>query len=638
MTVRVYKIITKGIVDLTSSMSGITASWQYEVDKVWIDGVDTAFTWSSGAVSIPTYTTGTVKARFILYMIDGTASKHAPKDPENALSDEVFYDERLARFPSIGSSIGAFETGRITYKISNIVITALGTWQDLLENSIDFIGTDIIIYENDVKIFQAICNGHTIERGRITVVIKNITSALNSKCTFGDPDYLNKIDPNHSSSFYNGAAIDQKYHGYTIPFVIGDRMAYEDDQNQTVATGTYNYAGVPPLVPFQGGNVSSFGVGKGFICKVIPTSTSTGIVCRIPAGQALATNVVTTAETGAQFSEYDASLFGARSITPQAFVRIRTTGLVYLSGRTYNSSGGSVIMSYDVSGGGAGVNFDQYTYDETLHICGNYMPPTNWNPANVTLSYQNTPGGHRLVTINVGAAMLTSDTYVVCTSLTGSMTFANSLKYILESHDLTCDASSFSSIASSYPYEICAQIGNNKDMPTLNEVIGNFNKSLLTYNRIPLDNSTIYMGDVDLNPSPTITLTDSELTNVNVRYSGNNLYAYTDFEPIYAKGSGYRSDVFERKTDNSVTEIYGIDSAITHPHVLTEKPSTRWDEIAEFNSKPECLISFILLDDSISVELGDYVTISHEDFDGDIIVTSINLKRLGKAISGRKIK
>ena len=60
------------------------------------------------------------------------------------------------------------------------------------------------------------------------------------------------------------------------------------------------------------------------------------------------------------------------------------------------------------------------------------------------------------------------------------------------------------------------------------------------------------------------------------------------------------------------------------------------DYIARYYAAPRPEVSFIVLDESNSFDVGDYVTIAHSAFKGKIIITGVSPKQIGSTITGRK--
>lgn len=629
----VYKFINKGIADLTSIMSGTGASFKFEVETVWVDSVSTAFTWSAGALDIPTYTTGTVKVQFILYLKTGEPSKHDTKDPTNPASDVVFWEERITSFPTISSSISSFESGEVKFKASNIAFTALNSGWDILFDSVEFVGTTIEYYKNNALVYQGITGGSTVSRGVITTILKNLNSVFDDECTFGDPDYLVRIDPDYNSTYYNAGNIPEKYYGVSIPFIIGDRMPYQDFQGQTIDSGTYIAAA--PAYPALSPKVDTEALGTGWICKIIPTGATTGIVCRIPSFQALGSTVGNDAFFGVTANLWSKIRDGgsALSALPTQLAQLNYGASSSMGGRMLRNGG---VIYQQSQEGQTGTAWTSADFDEELHLCS-ATAPNAFDPATVVISYTATPNGNRLVEITApGCDFTANDYWLVCSNVTGSVSAPEVMEFILEQHGLTVNASSFSTLASAYPQKTCIQVGLGKGIKTLNNIVSEINRGLMTFTKIPLDGTEISMEAVDFTPTPTDTLTDENVSNLRVTMTGEGIYKNLKFEPIYAKGTIYRDDVYGN-AETSESAIYNSDKTLVLNHVMTSKPTTRWDDIAEFYGKPNTNVSFILLDETTEYDVGDYLTIDHSDFKGDIIITTITRRRIGSQISGRKL-
>jgi hypothetical protein len=603
----------------------------FQVNEVYLNSATTSYTLVDNVLTVPAYASGTIRVKFSVYLIYGAPSGQMPSDPENPASDIVFWEERIGRMPNIGSSIKNFEDGNITFKTSNIAFTCLGDWEGILDRT-DWVGTQVKMYLNESHVFTGESNGSQVSNGLTTIVVKNMASELDKECSFGDPDYLIRIDPDHSSSYYSGASIPEKYHGKVIPFVIGDRMAYVDFEGQNIDSGQ-NVLVIPPVVPLSGASTTSRALGTGYICRIIPTSATTGLVCRIPSFQSL--NSSAAQDTGISITPqiWSKTAFGnpSSSLLPLQLVKMngKTVGLVgakFISGNSYQ------LESEMPNNSG----FNSVDYDTQLHLCSSTPPTSGFDPGSISITYQNTPDGNRLVKISAtGVNFIDHDHYLVCSSLSGSISAPKVAQYIFEKHDVSVDVASFNAMNSAYPQKTCIQVGVGTTVPTVNNVIAQINRSLLTYTKIPMDGSGIVMDDIDLDPTVSIELTDDDIRELRNQVTGDLVFSKIEYEPIYAKGTTYRDDVYSSEKNSDALTFFNSDKTKTIPHVLTSKPS-RWQEIADYYSFPSPEVSFIYLGESI-FNVGDYIAINHSDFKGNIIITSVSPKQIGSSITGKKL-
>lgn len=633
----ILKYILDGTKDITDDISGTSLAFNHEVIDVFIDGVSTAFTWSNNVLTVPSYTSGNLIAKFRLYLIYGQLSEYGPQDPENPASDIVFWEERISRFPQMSGSIKDFMSGTISYKLSSISFNCLSGWDDLLIKTV-FVSTQITAYLNDVLLFSGTTTSSSTARGLVAINIKNLTTSLDIECNWGDPTYLNRIEPGHNSAFYNAANIPERYYGKVIPFVIGDRSAYEDVQGQSLDAGDFVWGGfalVPQNTTFIDRNITS--QGNYFCIEIIPTGSTTGILCRLPSVQTLQSSITTGGGVGlAGKPVWSKIVSGAPStVLPQQ--------LLWLDGTTPQAAvaNGETTLPRTVRLTQPVVYADTFTqtqYDTKLHLISKFAADYTYRPANVSLGTQTTPGGHKFMTITApGCDFKLGEHFLVCSDIAGSMTLPKVVEFVLSSHSIPVDSASFTAMASTYTQKTCIQIGQGTKVPTVNQVVGELNQGIMAYCQMPLDGSSISMNAVDFTPTPSIYLTSNEIKDIRVMTTQTGISKTVNFEPRYARGTIYRDSVYESLSNPTSESIYDSEASTEIKHCLTSKASSRWQEIADFLGKPSTVVTFMMLDSSISIELGDYVSITHEDFEGIIFVTGVDILNMGYGIKGRFI-
>ena len=420
--------------------------------------------------------------------------------------------------------------------------------------------------------------------------------------------------------------------------LFGPRSAYEDVEKTSVSKGQIVSVSPPFVLPPV--NQPARDVGTGIVLKVIPLSSTVGILCRTPSYQTISSVNQTASISGSSsrlFSKVtsDGAGLGANMIHGQIVKMNSGSGtrssqagrLITIDG----SSDGSYQLSADDFGTG---QYSSITRNITAHLCSDTPPTTAFN--GYSISSQNTGGGNKLwkVTIASGADLTDGEYWFVSTSISGARSAPLVSKFMFDSHGLPTDGS-FSTVGSSLPTQATMQVGNEKTMPTVNDVISEINQSLLTVIKKPLDGSTYSMEKIELTNVPSLTLTDREIAGLRVNESSNGTIGTVEFEPKYLRGSRIRDQVYKSRK-SPFANIHGLTKTKRINHCLNVTNS-RMDEIADFWARPEINVGFTLFDETYTVDLGDKIEIDHDDFTGIILVTSISPKQIGIAIQGRKV-
>lgn len=641
----INQVTVKCTSNLTDIMSGDQATWPHEVTGVWVDGVTEPFTQTDDLLEVTGYTTGTVIVESILYLISSSLGKFLPKDPLNPASDIVFWDSRVINYPNVSTSIKNIETGIIESTISTLSFLFRGGWESLLTQQSDFAKSSVKLYKNSSLIYSGFSNGFGSSKGVYTVTLDNEDPILDSECTFGDNDYEVRIDLTSNNTHYNGANIPDKFDGHAIPMLFGPRTPWEDRETQSVEKG--QLIPVSPPITLPAVTRQSRNVGSGFICEIIPISATTGIIGRTPSYQSLASQYATTNITGggANTIAFSKETAGTTSETSSliygqlvSFSGIAPNRLTDQAGKltTITQNGTSIYQLSQEDTNAAGVNnYNDVQYDTKAHICCNKPPSGFFESSSISLSNTTTTNGNKFWKVTAtGLNFYEEQHYFVGTSVTGSKSAPDVSGFILSSHGLTTD-SSFSTLGASLTTKATMQIGSGKFIPTVNEALAQINESLLTIIKKPLDGSTFSIQKIQLNPPTSITLTDEHIAGVRTNSTISKTYGYVEFEPIYLRGTRIRTQVYSFKT-TTAKNIYGIEKTKLIEHVLDGNTS-RFDEIAEFWAMPNQTCGFVLLDETISINIGDYIYIDHDDFVGKIMVTSISPKDIGYSIQGRKL-
>lgn len=632
---------------ITDLMSGTGAQWDFEVSEVWVDNVSTAFTWSSGSLDIPTYTSGVVKVESILYLIYGELGGYHPKDPENPASDVVFWDDRVVKSPSFSTSINNIEEGFIDANIGALSFYYRDGWDDLITYGTTFINKTLLIYRESVLLYSGFIEGASVSRGAYTLANGNIDSVLDQECTFGDPDYMCRIKTDSSNSYYTGSNIDQKWDGHAIPMVFGPRTAWEDTQGETVALGQWVPVFPPILLPPP--NTSSKKVGSGIILKVIPTSSTTGILCRTPSYETLGSTKTSAADDGSFFWTFTSTNtnMSIANVSHGQLVTIDSSNASRRTSQSCRVIGGNTsavsfqLCTEDTVSADPTTDYDFYDYDSKSHLCSDICANEDYDDASTLISSTTITHGtqnNKLWTISVGSQvdLLAHDYYYVNIGITGSKSAPEVAEWILNSHGLTTD-SSFATLGADLTEKATMHVGYDKEIQTVKEALSEINTSLLSYIKKPLNGSAYSMSKIDTSATPSVTLTNEDITNVRSNQKKGSTYGVVEFEHTYLQGDNIRDDVYRYNTSEASNHT-GITKHKLINHVLNEADDTRFDEMTEFWCTPEIVVGFTLLDESISIDIGDYVQVNHEDFTGLLLITKLAPNDLGYSIQGRNIK
>jgi hypothetical protein len=633
---RVAKVIVRAVANVTSLMSGTTCFWQHEVTDVWVSGASNAFTWSDdGTLTVTGYTTGTVLARFNLYLIYNNTSGYFPKDPENPASDTVFWDERLVSFPSIGNSIEKFETGLNRIKIGNISIRLDDEWNDLIVNSISYANQANSIYIDDVLSGQVVTSSSSMSNFTVRLNAQVLDDVLRAECNFGDPDYLNKIDITSSNAYYTGSNVPAEFQGYVIPMICGTETPY----NYTLESSEDGGDSVTiPILPTARQLPAYLPDSGSVILRLIPISATEAIACRCPSWL----TPISTPDSG------NALFPSARERELSQFVSNSAVGTMIpgeccileqssdYGARLLNrgsGSNGTFILS-DANTGTTSFTDIKFTNDN-MHLLSKTTPGDTYTQP--TLSITTLASGNKLIKVtNINGFDLTNDAvYVVFQGITGARSAPRVIEWILDSHGIGTD-STFTTVGTNLPDEVINQIGSSTNMPTVESAIGEINRSILTAVIQPADGGDFSIVEIDPSATSSQTIENEDVKSVRVRDEYRDIAKTVIFEPKYAISPNTWSDLYQEITNLNVESFYGSTKTKTVTHVLNDIPSnSRFNEIAAFWGNPNTEISFQLLDDTIDISVGDYVSLNTDSFVGKIIITSITTLEVGKNIKGR---
>jgi len=631
-----HKITVNILNTVTSKISGTSLTWSYEAIEVWVDGVSTGFTQIGSTLDIPGYTSGVVVVESRLYIISQELGEYGPKDPTNPASDEVFWDSRCMRYPLIATSMKSIETGIIESRVSTFSFMYRGDWAELATLAPSFVNKPINIYKNEALLYSGTSTGSGNSRGVFTVTLASLETALKGECTFGDPSHLVRIDRSTNTSFYNGANIDEKWDGQAIPMMFGPRTPYEDVEAANVQKGQMISISFPLTLPsvYQPARK----IGTGFVIKVIPTSATEGILCRTPGYSSLVSSPSNKTISGANFRLFSKTTFssGSSSVVEGQLVKfyLGNAGQSTQSGRvlTADSSGTQFGLAIEDTGGAINQNYSSFDYNTTSHLCTQSEISEGFT--GTLLTSQATSGGNKLWKITVsgtGIDLRDGDYYYVCSSVASPRSAPQVAKYILESHGLSVD-SSFDTLGGTLTEFATMQVGSGSNVPTVNETLAEINESLLTLIKKPLGGSTYSIQAIDESAPATVSVTDEEIGAVKVNELSGSTYGAVQYEPKYLRGSRIRDEVYTYQT-STTNNIYETDKVKTINHVL-DGTISRFQDITDFWAKPRKNVGFILLDESITIGIGDYIEVTHEDFTGKLMVTSVSPKQLGTAIQG----
>jgi hypothetical protein len=626
-------------------MTGTELPWKFDVSAVWVDNTSESFTQTGEVVDIPSYTSGEVLVESTLYMTSGRLAEYLPKDPTNPASDLVYWEDRVMRFPVIGTTIKNIESGIVSSNTGTLAFLYRDGWESLIEQETYFANSAVKVYKDGVLQYSGFSQGFASSRGVYTVTLGNEDSVLEKECTFGDPDYMVRIDRASSNSYYTGPSIPEKWDGQAIPMVFGPRSGWFDEEKQSVSKGQI----VPELPPLTLPAVhqSTRSVGGGAIMRVIPTSQTTGILCRTPSFQTLLSNKFSTNLTAAFF--WSKMTAGSTTEHPNliygqlvSFGNLEAARRSEQSGRFIAVSQSTNETLYELAAEDAVStsvnNYDSVKYDASSHLCAERPASTNFADANFTISSTTITQGtenNKLWTVTAtGVNFFDNDYYYVCSDINGAKSAPDVAEFILSSHGLPTD-SSFATLGANLTEKCVMHVGDEKNIQTVNEALAEINESLLSVVKKNLDGTTYSIQKIEQDPTTSLTLTHEEIGSLRTNSATAKTYGVVEYEPVYLRGSRIRDQVYRYDTaDNQA--VNGIEKTKLVNHVLNATTS-RMDEITKFWSTPEQTVGFILLDESIAINIGDYVSVVHDDFVGKIMVTSISPKDLGLGIQGLKI-
>lgn len=640
------KMTVTPYVDLTNRMVGNTAAWPWEINIVYVNGVSVWFVWSDGVLTLPDgYTGGVVLADFTLYLLYDAPSAYFPSDPTDPASTPVYWENRLSNFFAVSSSIKSFETGLTEVSGGSIAIRIDDEWMDLITELVIFSNRTIRIYTDDVISFKGITTKMDIADYVMTVQIQKRQTIMESELHWGDPEYLNRIDRSSNTAYYNGANIPSEFDGFAVPFFFGDSFPYEAKDGDEADLGN----AIPNFLVPPGNKRAAKGVNTStFIARVIPTSSSAGIIGRMPSWQSLSSVPISQALTGSQHQWTRAEQGNNTVIMTKMILgevcTLTSPGAINCA-RLYNrdSNRGYFTMSADDPSATDDMadpaNFVAYTgisgCDENLHFFPSAIPKTTWTGGAV-LSGTFTPGGHRWLTVSSigGMDLKTDELYVVITAITGEKTAVEVMKFALEAHGYTVDAGSFTALAADLPYKTIQQAGMGTNLPTLGQFIAELNRSLLTVLVFPASNDEPFLVKVDPNQASSQTLYEEQISGLRFGHEYRDQAKAVEFRPKYARSEAQKSSLYRRHAASMAT-LYASERTLSIDHVLSEVPATRWEEMTEFFGSPLSTVTFNLIDDEVDLELADCVTLSHPACSKKIFITQITKQPLGRQIQGR---
>lgn len=630
------------LADITSLITGTTASWSFEVTAVYLNGVSTPFSWTNGTVSIPSYTVGTVLVEFPLYLLFDAPSQYLPSDPTDPGSDPVFWENRLRSFISFSTSIKSFESGLTEINVGSVQIQLDDDWIQLAQQQLIMPNTIIRIYREAVLRFKGIATKHTISNYVMNINIQKRITIFDSECHFGDPAFLNRIDRSTNTAYYNGANVPEEFEGTAIPMLFGPEFPYDQSDYSEIDIGPSNI-GVFPTgseTKFAQKNINS----GGFIVRIIPTSTTTGIIGRMPVFQSLVSSPATQSLVVGLQRPYQRSQQSANStvynslIQGEMFIIQRTSDSKINIGRVWRKlTTPDAFLFLGIEDSSFSTYNNILTHSTTEHWFSTNVPASTWTlPAVSSGSF--TPGGNRWITANfTGVDLYTNEVFVVFTGITGAADNFELMQWIMEQHGFTVDATSFSNLSAEFNVTTIQQVGLKNDVPTLGNLIAEMNQSLMTILVFPADNDEPFIKKIDPLESPSLTLDETQIANVNVSSEYRNQAANVQFRPKYARSDVYKYSLY-RNLEAPNKDLFASQKTFEVSHVLSSLPSSvtdRWEEITEIYGAPQTTVTFDLFDDDVEIELGDMVYVDHDLFKNKIMITSIDNKQQGRTISGR---
>lgn len=634
------KVTVTPLSDITNIIVGTAANWFWEVETVYVEGVSTAFSWSEGVVSIPSYTAGTVLVEFTLYLLYDAPSQYLPSDPTDSLSDPVYWENRLSSFISFGTSIRSFETGLTDISVGNVSIQIDDDWLGLIQQVTILSNRTVRIYRDDVIAFKGISTRSSISNFVMTINVQKRITILDSECTWGDPAYLNRVDRSQNTAYYNGANIPDQYEGIAIPMLFGSETPYELNRNGEVDLGDAN----PGLLVPTSNKRPEISLSTSTFCvRVIPTSSSSGILGRMPSYQTISTTPINVTMTGRGAPTFikgaqanNAVITGSMIPGSVAIMERLAPGAVSPC-RYYNYSGisGSFLLGITDPSSTFALYDTLQSCNENIHCFPSQIPTANWLGAAV-LSATLTPGGHRWLTVSglTGIDLNATNLHMVLTEVNGALTAVEVMQFALESHGFTVDSSSFTTLAADLPYDACMQAGFGSSVPTLAQFISEINRSLMTALVFPADNDVPYLVKIDPTELPSQTIDESQISNLTWTNEYRDQAKNVIFKPAYMRNDQAKDDLYANITASRAT-LFGSEKTTEIMHVLSSLPSTRFEEITEIYGSPTTQCKFGLLDDDVEVELADVIEIDHTEFKNPILITNIEQLPIGRSIQGR---
>jgi hypothetical protein len=638
---QVQKLTVSPLADITSIISGTEAVWPWEVTEVYENGATIAFTWDEETkiLDIPTYAGGVVLVEFNLYLIFNAPSQYLPSDPTNPASPLVFWENRLTSFISYSTSIKSFESGLTEITIGSFGIRIDDEWLPLIQNILIFTSRIVRIYLDDVIKFKGITTRSAVSNFTLTVSIQKRQTILDSECSWGDPDYLNRINRSSSNAYYTGANIPEEYENFAIPMVFGSTTPYELGDTEEIDLGQQ---GAFSIIPLASNGFSRRPNTNSVILRVIPTSATGGILGRMPAYQTLASvSPISEALTGqghvlGRYEQASNAVTFSDMILGETCVLDRVSPGLTVGARIYGRSAtrSFFYLGFDEPPGGG--NFDTITSaDRYRHFFCVDTPKGTWNTPAV-LSSTLTPAGHRWLTISgvTGLDLTASDVYVVLNNISGAKSGPKVMEWALEQHGYTVSTGSFTIMNTLYPDTVCMQAGFGTTLQTLGTFLSEINRTLLTVLVFPASNDSPYLVRINPTAAASQTLDETQITGLSWGSEYRDQTKNVIFSPRY-----FRSDAALANLTFNVpsprAEIWASERTLKIDHVLEESTTDRFDEIAGFYGSPVTTVKFTLLDDTVTLELADMIQIDHPEFQKKMIVTTIEQLPIGRSIQGR---
>lgn len=638
---QVQKLTVSPLADITSIISGTEATWPWEVTEVYVNGTATAFTWDeeTSVLDIPSYVSGIVLVEFNLYLIFNAPSQYLPRDPTNPASPLVFWENRLTAFISYSTSIKSFETGLTEITIGSFGIRIDDDWLPLIQNILIFTNRIVRIYLDDVIKFKGITTRSAVSSFTLTVSIQKRQTILDSECSWGDPDYLNRIDRSSSNAYYTGSNIPDEYENFAIPMVFGTTTPYELGDTVEIDLGQQ---GAFSIIPLASNGMSRSPNTNSVILRVIPTSSTAGILGRMPAYQTLPSvspineSLAGQAHVLGRYEQASNAVTFSDMILGEACVLDRVSPGLTVGARIYGRSAtrSFFYLGYDEPPGGG--NFDTLTSaDRYRHFFCADTPKGTWNTPAV-LSSTLTPAGHRWLTISgvTGIDLRASDVYVVLNNISGAKSGPKVMEWALEQHGYTVSTGSFTVINTLYPDTVCMQAGFGTTLQTLGTFLSEINRTLLTVLVFPASNDSPYLVRINPTAAASQTLREDQIVGLSWGSEYRDQTKNVIFSPRYFRSDEAKADLtFNQPSPRA--EIWASERTLKIDHVLEESTTNRFAEIADFYGSPVTTVKFTLLDDEVSLELADMIQIDHPEFQKKMIVTTIEQLPIGRSIQGR---